>query len=187
MTWRRRLAYVSWAFLLAAVAFAWFLRHSDGPVLFFLGGELRSGESAEFDEIDWTSLDGLRELELEVVPTRRSRAIWFTVYEGRPYISCGLACDSTRVKRWPYYVDRDGRVVLRIDGARILARMERVAPDTPEYAAVRAAQSRKFTGTDGAREAAEERAHDAIMGIGKSLSAESTKGRRLYRVVAPSE
>jgi hypothetical protein len=186
MTWRRRVAYVSCASLLAAAAFTWFLRHSDGPVLFFLGGPLRSGELAEFEKVNWDSLDGHRELEMEVVPTRRSRLIWFTVHEGRPYISCGLACDSTRVERWPYYVDQDGRVVLRIDGARILARMERVAPDSPEYAAVREAQSRKFSGAGGVRDAAEVGAHDAIMGIGRSVSAEATTGRRLYRVVAPA-
>jgi hypothetical protein len=180
-TLTRLIALGAWILVAVAICAA-LLRLSDGPTLVFPGGPLRSGEPVVFDSVAWDELDGLRELELEVQRTRTSRLLWFSVYEGRPYFSCGFACDGGWPKRWPYQVDRDARVVLRIDGKRIEAQLERVAEGSPEYAAAYAARRRKFGGAEGGRESAERVAAESVVRMGKPLS-EEPRGR-LYRAVA---
>lgn len=162
-------------------------RLADGPIQFLPGGVLESGELVDFASVDWEALAERRDIEVEIVSTRSSRLLRFTVYDGRPYLSCGLACDGERVKRWAYSVDRDGRVVLRIDGRRMLARLERVAAGSAEYVAVRREQAEKFSSKRGLRAAAEARAHEGIFAAGKAVSAHATDGSRLYRVVARSD
>jgi hypothetical protein len=174
----------SWI-VVAAIVFAIFLRFSDGPVLVFPGGSLRSGEPMAFDAVDWRALDRLREVELEVERTGRSRLLWFSVYEGHPYFSCGFGCEGGWPKRWPHHIDRDPRVVLRLGGRRIEARLERVSEHSPEYAAARRARSIKFGGAGGSREAAERDAAESVVRWGGRLSG-APKGR-LYRAVSRGE
>jgi len=174
----------SWI-VVGVIVFAVFLRFSDGPVLVFPGGPLRSGEPMAFDAADWRALDRLRELELEVERTGRSRLLWFSVYEGRPYFSCGFGCEGGWPKRWPYHIDRDARVVLRLDGKRLEARLERVWEHSPEYAAARRARRSKFGDAGGSREAAERDAAESVVRWGSQLSG-APKGR-LYRAVSRGE
>jgi hypothetical protein len=174
----------SWI-VIGGVGFAIFLRFSDGPVLVFPGGPLRTGEPMAFDAVDWQGLDRFRELELEAERTGRSRLLWFSVYEGRPYFSCGFGCDGGWPKRWPYHIDRDARVVLRIDGKRIEARLERVPEDSPEYLAARTTRTIKFGGGGGSREAVEREAAESVVRLGRQLSG-APKGR-LYRAVSRGE
>jgi hypothetical protein len=171
--------------VVGVVGFAIFLRFSDGPVLVFPGGSLRTGELMAFDAVDWQGLDRFRELELEVEGTRRSRLLWFSVYAGRPYFSCGFGCEGGWPKRWPYHIDRDARAVLRIDGKRIEARLERVSEDSPEYVAARMARTIKFGGAGGSRETAEREAAESVVRLGRQLSG-APKGR-LYRAVSRGE
>jgi len=171
--------------VVGVIGFAVFLRFSDGPVLVFPGGPLRSGEAMAFDAVDWRALDRIREVELEVERTGRSRLLWFSVYEGRPYFSCGFGCEEGWPKRWPYHIDRDPRVVLRLDGKRIEARLERVGEHSPEYVAARQARMSKFGGAGGSREAAEREAAESITRWGGRLSG-APKGR-LYRAVSREE
>ncbi len=184
-TWLRRMGWVLFSIVVGALVFATFLRFSDGPVLVFPGGPLRSGEPVAFESVDWAELDRFRELELEVQRTGRSRLLWFSVYEGRPHFSCGFACDGGWPKRWPYHIDRDDRVVLRLDGKRIEARLERIAECSPEYAAARRARESKFSGAGGGREAAEQVAAETVVQWGSQLS-DAPKGR-LYRAVSRSD
>jgi hypothetical protein len=138
-----------------------------------------------FDAVDWRALDRLRELELEVERTGRSRLLWFSVYEGCPYFSCGFGCEGGWPRRWPYDIDRDDRVVLRLDGKRIEARLERVWEHSPEYEAARTARGRKFSNTGGSRNAAERDAAESVVRWGRRLSG-APKGR-LYRAVSREE
>ena len=171
--------------VVGVIIFAVFLRFSDGPVMVFPGGPLRSGEPLAFDAVDWRALDRLRELELEVERTGRSRLLWFSVYEGRPYFSCGFGCEGGWPKRWPYHIDRDARVVLRLDGKRIEARLERVSEHSQEYAAARWARRSKFGDAGGSREATERDAAESVVRWGRRLSG-APKGR-LYRAVSRGE
>ena len=178
----RRVA--SWS-VVGVIFFALFLRFSDGPVLVFPGGPLRSGELIAFDAVDWSALDRFREIEVELKRTGRSRLLWFSVYQGRPYFSCGFGCEEGWPKRWPYHVDRDGRVVLRLEDKRIEARLERVPEDSEDYAPALMGRRSKFGNADGGREAVERDAAESIIRLGGQLSG-APKGR-LYRAVSPAE
>jgi hypothetical protein len=180
-TWRKRIGGVSAGIGVGVLAFATSVRFADGPLLVFPGGPLRSGEPVAFESVDWGELDRFRELELEVQRTGTSRLLWFSVYEGRPYFSCGFACDGGWPKRWPYHVDRDDRVVLRLDGKRIEARLQRVAEHSPEYAAARRTRESKFSAASGGREAVEQVAAESVVHWGGQLS-DAPKGR-LYRAI----
>ena len=125
-TWLRRLVVLA-ALLVAAVAVGSFLLSgADGPVGILAGGPLRSGEPAALADLDWAALDSLHDLELEIVGEGRSRTLWFSVHEGVPYVACDLDCVGGRLKRWPQQIERDDRIVLRIDGERIEGRLVHV-------------------------------------------------------------
>lgn len=185
-TWLRRLVVLA-VLLVAAVAVGSFLlSHADGPVGILAGGPLRSGEPAALADLDWAALDSLHDLELEIVGEGRSRTLWFSVHEGVPYVACDLDCVGGRLKRWPQQIERDDRIVLRIDGKRIEGRLVHVPHGTPEYDVVRAGRLRKFSGEGGAGAAAEAAAHNTVVEVGETLTGRAKRsepGDRLYRVV----
>ena len=161
------------------------LRFLDGPVFFVHGGPLKAGERVEYADVDWDSLDKMRAFEVELVGKGRSLLLWFSVTDGRPYISCGLRCEDRGLKRWPHSLDEDPRVVVRIAGTRIDARAERVAYDSPEFLAARAERRAKFSGGD-VRSEAEHVMHDAIIDLGSQdtkSQGEDAESGRLYRIV----
>ncbi len=161
------------------------LSRADGPVFVFAGGPLRSGELADLAAIDWNTLDALHELELEIVGARSSRTLWFSVYEGVPYVACDLDCMGGRLTRWPQHIERDDRVVIRIDGRRVEGRLVHVPHGSAEYEAVRAGRERKYSGEGGGRAAVEAAAHDVVVEVGEALTGRSRRdepGDRLYRV-----
>ena len=183
--WLRRLAVLT---VLAVVAFAGatlLLSRADGPVNVFAGGPLRSGEKVAFAQMDWSSLDKLHELELEIVTSASSRTLWFSVYGGVPYIGCDLDCIGGKLTRWPVQIERDDRVVLRIDAKRVNGRLIHVPHGTPEYTAARAARELKYSGAQGGRAAASTAAHSTVVGVGEALTGRTelaAPGDRLYRV-----
>ena len=185
-TWLRRLAVLA-ALIVAAVAVGRFLlSRADGPVGILAGGPIRSGEPAALADLDWTALDALHDLELEIVGEGKSRTLWFSVHEGVPYVACDLDCVGGRLKRWPQQIERDDRIVLRIDGKRSEGRLVHVPHGTPEYDVVRAGRLRKFSGEGGAGAAAEAAAHNTVVEVGETLTGRSKRsepGDRLYRVV----
>lgn len=164
---------------------AFVLSRADGPVFVFAGGPLRSGELVAFDAIDWGALDGLHELELEIVGAGSSRTLWFSVHEGVCYVACDLDCVGGRLTRWPQQIERDNRVVIRIDGRRVEGQLVHVPHGSAEYEKVRAGRERKYAGNDGGRAAAETAAHDAVVEWGEVLTGRSRRaepGDRLYRL-----
>ena len=110
---RGLIALLSIALLGGFTALAWVRAEGDAP-------ELGLPESVALGV-------GGRELELELTRTGRSRVLWFSLHDGRPYISCGFGCADGWAERWPQHVERDPRVVVRIDGMRVRGRAERVA------------------------------------------------------------
>ena len=137
--------------LIAAVLIAGrlLLTHADGPIGIFAGGPLRTGEEVALADLDWRALDARHDLELELVGEGRSRTLWFSVHDGIPYVACDLDCVGGVLERWPQQVERDDRVVVRIDGRRSLGRLVHVPHGTAEYASVRAGRERKFSGEGG--------------------------------------
>ena len=183
--WIRGLV-VTLAVLVAGLALApMLLASADGPVFIFAGGPFRSGERVELGALDWSGLDARNELEMEMVGTESSLTLWFSVSDGVAYVACDLDCVGGRLERWPQQIERDDRVVIRIEGRRADARLVHVPHGSEEYARARADRERKYSGAGGGRAAAETVAHDAVVDWGESLTGRaemSEPGDRLYRV-----
>lgn len=183
--WPRRLAASIGILLLTLAGGSYFLSRADGPVFVFAGGPLRSGEQVDFADMNWAALDALHELELEIVGAASSRTLWFSVHEGVPYVACDLDCIDGRLTRWPVQIERDDRVVIRIDAKRVDGRLIHVPHGSAEYEAVRAGRTRKYSGDEGGRAAAETAAHGTVVDVGEVLTGRSKRtepGDRLYRV-----
>jgi hypothetical protein len=145
-----------------------------------------SGEPTDFADVDWTALDALHELEIEIVGAGSSRILWFQVYDGVPYVACDLDCIGGVLPRWPQQIERDDRVVIRIDGKRVSARLTHVPHGSEEYEAVKDVRARKYSGDEGGRAAAETAAHSTVVEVGEALTGRSLRdepGDRMYRVV----
>jgi hypothetical protein len=183
--WPGRLA-VLFALVVAVLAGgAFLLSRADGPLFVFAGGPLRSGELVDFAAMDWDALDRLHELELEIVDAGSSRTLWFSVSDGVPYVACDLDCIGGRLTRWPQQIERDDRVVIRIDERRVEGRLTHVPHGSAEYELARSGRERKYSGDEGGRAAAETAAHEAVVEVGELLTgrrARSEPGDRLYRV-----
>ncbi len=185
MGWIGRLAAIVGLLFAMLAGGAFLLSRADGPVFVFAGGPLRSGEQVDLAGMDWVALDELHELELEIVGTASSRTLWFSIHEGVPYVACDLDCIDGRLTRWPQQIDRDDRVVIRIDAKRANGRLILVPHGSAEYEAVRAGRVRKYSGNEGGRAAAETAAHAAVVDVGEILTGRSKRtepGDRLYRV-----
>jgi len=183
--WIRRGAGAALAIAAGLGAGALLLSRADGPVFVFAGGPLRSGERVSFDELDWEALDDRNDLEMEIVGEGASITLWFSVDGGVPYVACDLDCVGGVLPRWPRQIERDDRVVIRVDGRRVEARLVHVPHGTAEYASARAERERKYSGAGGGRAAAETAAHDAVVDLGETLTGRSRReepGDRLFRV-----
>jgi hypothetical protein len=184
-TWPGRLAVLVALVVAVLAGGAFLLSRADGPVFVFAGGPLRSGELVDFADMDWDAVDHLHELELEIVDAGSSRTLWFSVSDGVPYVACDLDCIGGRLTRWPQQIERDDRVVIRIDGRRALGRLIHVPHGSAEYEIARSRRERKYSGDEGGRAAAETAAHEAVVEVGEVLTGRSRRsepGDRLYRV-----
>ncbi len=185
-SWLVRLAVALGLVIVAGAAAVLWISRADGPVFVFAGGPLRSGEPVELAEIDWPAVDTLHELEMEIVAAESSRTLWFSVLDGVPYVACDLDCIDGRLTRWPQWIERDDRVVIRVEDRRADARLVHVPHGSEEYARARAARTAKYWGAEGGRAAAESAAHDTVVGVGEVLTGRADReepGDRLYRVV----
>ncbi|MCH2172902.1 hypothetical protein MK489_19165 [Myxococcota bacterium] len=181
----RTVAIMALAFFIALATGEFLLSKADGPVFVFGGGPLRSGEWVSLDGIDWTELDQLHELELEIVGAGSSRILWFSVHEGVPYVACDLDCVGGRLTRWPQQIQKDSRVVVRIDGRRALGHLVHVLHGTSEYEIAKAGRDHKYSGSQGGQAAMETAAHAAVVEVGEQLTGRSQRsepGDRLYRI-----
>lgn len=95
-------------------------RSADGPQRFFSGGELVSGAKYAGPEPDWTFVDEVPTLELQLLNPPQSRRIWTAQYQGRLYVWSGYMGSMVGQlwKQWPAQAEADGRAVIRIDGVR---------------------------------------------------------------------
>ena len=183
--WLGRLAVVVALGVAGFAGGAFLLSRADGPVFVFAGGPLRSGERVDFADMDWDALDVLHEFELEIVDAGSSRTLWFSVHAGVPYVACDLDCIGGRLTRWPRQIERDDRVVIRIDGRRVEGRLIHVPHGSAEYEIARSKRERKYAGDEGGRAAAATAAHTAVVEVGEVLTGRSRRsepGDRLYRL-----
>lgn len=183
--WINRLALIILVVIVLFFGVTWGLSRADGPTFIFAGGPFRSGEQVELPDLDWTSLDSLHELEMEIVGTGNSLTLWFSVSEGTPYVACDLDCVGGMLNRWPQQVEDDKRVVVRIDEKRANGLLVYVPHETDEYKRVRAGRNQKYAGDDGGRAAAETAAHSTVVNVGEALTGRDQldePGDRLYRI-----
>ena len=183
--WRRRLALVAVLLFITLVGGSLLLSSADGPIFIFAGGPLRSGEVVDLRALDWNSLDVQHELEMEIVGSKSSLTLWFSVHEGVPYVACDLDCVGGMLKRWPQEIDVDPRVVIRIDGKRAEGQLLHVPHGTAAYSAVRVGRNRKYSGDAGGRAAAETTAHSTVVDLGEVITGRAQSeepGDRLYRI-----
>lgn len=144
--------------LVAAGIYA--LRFTDGPVPPFQGGELTSGPLVTDAEVDWVAATGgeiERQIEapllieLQLVEPLGSRQTGVMLFEGELYVPCDLGFSWNRfkdrrrtilhfvhlLKRWHLDAEKDGRVILRVNGKRYERQAVRVK-DPEVDAALRA-------------------------------------------------
>jgi hypothetical protein len=100
-------------------------RFSDGPVGFFSGGPLTSGEVVEAPIDDWSFARDVPTIEFQLVEPPRSRTVWIVAEDGVAYIPCGVP-NFRLWKQWPHEALADGRAVLRIDGKLYAVKLSKV-------------------------------------------------------------
>ena len=103
-------------------------RYADGPNRFFSGGPLIAGDMHTGAEPDWSFVNEIVTIELQLVDPPRSRRIWTVEHDGKLYVWSGYM--GTTVGRWwkgwPPQAERDGRAILRIDGKRYERQLVRI-------------------------------------------------------------
>ena len=103
-------------------------RFADGPNRLFSSGPLVAGELHSGPEPDWSFVDDIQTIELQLLDPPRARRIWTTEHDGKLYVWSGYM--GTMVgrlwKRWPIQAERDGRAVLRIEGKRYERQLVRI-------------------------------------------------------------
>lgn len=111
-------------------------RFWDGPFGPLPGGLLRSGSLIAEQEIDWSALvdaGRIKIIELQLDESKTSRLVGVFHHEGELYASCDLGFVGHRapgilmgwvqsivssLKNWHKHVEKDGRVMIRIQGNR---------------------------------------------------------------------
>ncbi len=120
-------------------------RFSDGPLGPVAGGPFSSGQPYAGPEPDWQFLKDRPTVEFQLLDPARSRTTWILVHDGRIFIPCGYMNSKLgRLwKQWPVEAERDGRALLRVDGAVYPRRLMRVK-DGPLVAPLVAEINRKY-------------------------------------------
>lgn len=121
-----------------------FARFGDGPMGPLPGGPLRDGDLVSAEGVDWSFVNPVREIELQLLNPARSRTTWVVVHGGQLYVPCGFV-QVPFFKRWHEEAMRDGRAVVRIQGRRYPVRLVRVT-DPTIYQRVAERLVRKYPG-----------------------------------------
>lgn len=103
-------------------------RFADGPNRVFSGGPLIAGELHSGPEPDWSFVNSIPTIEMQLLDPPTSRRIWTIEHNNQLYVWSGYM-DSTvgqLWKRWPGQAERDGRAIFRIDGKRYPRQLVRI-------------------------------------------------------------
>ena len=103
-------------------------RFADGPNRVFSGGPLVAGELHTGPEPDWSFVNSVPTIEMQLLSPSQSRRIWTVEYDNNLYVWSGYMGSTVgRLwKRWPVQAERDGRAVIRIDGKRYERQLVRI-------------------------------------------------------------
>ncbi|MDA0688903.1 MAG: hypothetical protein O2948_09710 [Proteobacteria bacterium] len=114
---------------LTAVATAAFKqRFEDGPNRVFSGGPLIAGELYQGPEPDWSFVNDIPTIEMQLEDPPTSRRIWVASHDGKLYVWSGYMNSTVgRIwKQWPVQAETNGRAILRINGTRYERQLVRV-------------------------------------------------------------
>ena len=120
-------------------------RFADGPNRVFSGGPLVAGEIYAGPEPDWSFVNDIPTVELQLLDPAQSRRIWIAEAEGKLYVWSGyMGTTVGRIwKQWPVQAERDGRAIIRINGIRYERQLNRIQSGA-ELDAITAAITDKY-------------------------------------------
>ncbi len=103
------------------------MRFADGPMGIVSGGAFSTGIAASAPT-DWAFLEGRDVIEFQTLVPETSRTVWLVVYNTQLYLVSGyMNTDFGKVwKQWPHYIEKDNRIVLRIDGKLYQQQLKRL-------------------------------------------------------------
>ena len=103
-------------------------RFEDGPNRVFSGGPLVAGDLHTGPEPDWSFVNTVPTIEMQLLNPAQSRRIWTVEYDNNLYVWSGYMGSTVgRLwKRWPVQAEQDGRAVIRINGIRYERQLERI-------------------------------------------------------------
>lgn len=132
------------AVLLIAAAFLTYARFHDGPLEIVTGGPFSTGELTPTPD-SWDFIKERDVIEFQTLTPARSRTVWLGVHDERLFIVSGYMNSGIGAiwKHWPYYLQEDDRVILRIDGKLYEQRLERIM-EGPVVVPVLAEFNRKY-------------------------------------------
>jgi hypothetical protein len=115
---------------IATFGFLFAMGFADGPRGIVPGGAFQTGELVE-GEPDWSFLKDRREVEFQLLNPVGSRTAWIAEHDGRIFIPSGYMNSTLGKiwKHWPMDAERDGRVILRVDGRLYPRHMVRIMND----------------------------------------------------------
>ena len=103
-------------------------RFNDGPAGAIAGGPFTTGNMHSGDEPDWSFVHDIGEVQFQSLNPERSRTSWIVEIDGRIFIPSGYMTTTLGKiwKHWPYEAEKDGRVLLRIDGTIYERHLDRI-------------------------------------------------------------
>ena len=122
-------------------------RFADGPIAIIAGGPFRTGTLVSGPEPDWSFVDGVQEVEFQLLDPARSRTTWILQHDGKAYIPSGYMTTwwGKLWKRWPHEAEKDPRILLRIGDKLYERKLVRIQ-DGPAVAPLLAQLSQKYVG-----------------------------------------
>jgi len=120
-------------------------RLSDGSNFVFSGGPLVEGELYSGPEPDWSFVDDVPLIELQLINPPATRTIWTAENEGKLYVWSGyMGTTVGRMwKQWPLQAEADGRAIVRINGVRYERNLRRIQSG-PDLEGIAAAITNKY-------------------------------------------
>lgn len=120
------------------------MRFHDGPLEILSGGPFKTGTPTTAPA-DWTYLKDRSTVEFQTMDPAQSRTVWLASFDQRLFVVSGYMTTNYGAiwKQWPYYLEDDDRVILRIDGNLYEQRLQRIMSG-PEVIPVLNEFSRKY-------------------------------------------
>ena len=119
-------------------------RWADGPWALIAGGPFTTGTLSATPP-DPAALKDVAEVQFQLESTGRSRTSWIMENNGRLFIPSGyMNTPQGKIwKHWPMDAEKDGRIILRVDGVLYEMNMVRVMDD-PDLGGAMAEVGRKY-------------------------------------------